>query len=96
MVSVCVVMASGGYPGPYSKGKVILGLDDIPDADQVKVFHAGTTYLGEDIVTSGGRVLGVTAWDTELKGACLKAYETVSRIAFENAHFRHDIAAKAL
>jgi phosphoribosylamine--glycine ligase len=96
MVSVCVVMASGGYPGPYSKGKAILGLDNIPDAGQVKIFHAGTTYLGEDIVTSGGRVLGVTAWDKDLKGACLKAYEAVSQITFEGAHFRHDIAAKAL
>jgi phosphoribosylamine--glycine ligase len=95
MVSVCVVMASGGYPGPYSKGKVILGLDRIPDAGQVKIFHAGTTNSGEDIVTSGGRVLGVTAWDTDLKRACLKAYEAVSQITFERAHFRQDIAAKA-
>jgi phosphoribosylamine---glycine ligase len=96
MVSACIVMASGGYPGTYSKGKVIRGLDKIQNGNQVKVFHAGTACLGEEIVTSGGRVLGVTAWEADLRGACSKAYETVRQIEFEGAHFRRDIAAKAL
>jgi len=96
MPSVCVVVVSGGYPGAYAKGKVIRGLDEVRNCHQVKVFHGGTTCRGEDILTSGGRVLGVTAWDTDLKGACSKAYEAVGRIAFEGAQFRRDIAAKAL
>jgi phosphoribosylamine---glycine ligase len=96
LVSACVVMASGGYPGAYAKGKLIRGLDEIHEPDQVKVFHAGTTWSGEDIVTSGGRVLGVTAWETDLRGACSRAYEAVRQITFEGAHFRRDIAAKAL
>jgi len=96
MVSVCVVMASGGYPGTYTKGKVIRGLDAILDRKPVKVFHAGTTRLAGDIVTSGGRVLGVTSWAKDLKTACAEAYEAVGQIAFEGSHFRRDIAAKAL
>ena len=86
----------GWVPGAYTKGKVIRGLDRSRNASQVKVFHAWHILPGEDIVTSGGRVLGVTAWDTDLKRACSKAYEAVSQITFEGAHFRRDIAAKAL
>ncbi len=96
MVSVCVVMASGGYPGAYDKGRVICGLDAIPVGGQVKVFHAGTTRVAGDIVTSGGRVLGVTGWAKDLKTACDEAYKAVRQITFEGSHYRRDIAAKAL
>jgi phosphoribosylamine---glycine ligase len=95
-VSVCVVMASGGYPGSYAKGKIIHGLDQVHRIGDVKVFHAGTALSGDNFVTSGGRVLGVTAWGTDLKSACSKAYEAVEQITFDGAHFRKDIAAKAL
>ena len=94
--SVCVVMASGGYPGSYAKGKPIRGLDDAAKLPNTKVFHAGTARAGDDIVTNGGRVLGVTAWAKDLKSAQQAAYVTVEKIHFEGAHFRRDIAAKAL
>jgi phosphoribosylamine--glycine ligase len=94
--SVCVVMASGGYPGNYAKGKVISGLDIANALPLTKVFHAGTAGAGEQIVTSGGRVLGVTALGRDLKSAQAAAYAAVSKINFEGAHFRRDIAAKAL
>jgi phosphoribosylamine--glycine ligase len=96
--SVCVVMASGGYPGSYSKGRVIYGLDAAnPDASgQTKVFHAGTAKSGDQIITNGGRVLGVTAWAKDLRSAQAAAYAAVGKIKFEGAHFRRDIAAKAL
>jgi phosphoribosylamine--glycine ligase len=96
MVSVCVVMASAGYPGSYAKGKIIHGLDQVSRMQGVKVFHAGTALSGENVVTSGGRVLGVTAWAQDLKSAREKAYEAVELIRFEGAHFRKDIGAKAL
>jgi len=96
LVSVCVVMASAGYPGSYAKGKPIHGLDDAAQLSNVKVFHAGTARAGEQIVTSGGRVLGVTAWGKDLRAAQSAAYAVVERIKFEGAHFRRDIAAKAL
>ena len=89
-------MASGGYPRSYAKGKPILGLDDAARLSNVKVFHAGTARAGEQIVTSGGRVLGVTAWGKDLRAAQSAAYAVVERIKFEGAHFRRDIAAKAL
>jgi phosphoribosylamine---glycine ligase len=93
--SVCVVMASGGYPGNYEKGKPIHGLDDAAKLPGVKVFHAGTAKSGNDIVTNGGRVLGVTALGKDLKTAQAAAYAAVKKIHFEGAHFRRDIAAKA-
>ena len=96
LASVCVVMASGGYPGSYAKGKPIHGLDGAARLPNVKVFHAGTARAGEQIVTSGGRVLGVTAWAKDLQAAQSAAYAVVERIKFEGAHFRRDIAAKAL
>jgi phosphoribosylamine--glycine ligase len=96
MASVCVVMASGGYPGSYNKGKVISGLDAAGALPHTKIFHAGTARAGEKIVTSGGRVLGVTALGKNLKQAQSAAYAAVGRIQFEGAYFRHDIAAKAL
>jgi phosphoribosylamine--glycine ligase len=95
-VSVCVVMASGGYPGSYAKGKVISGLDAANALPNTKVFHAGTAKSGNPIVTNGGRVLGVTALGKDLKSAQTTAYVAVEKIHFDGAQFRHDIAAKAL
>jgi phosphoribosylamine--glycine ligase len=96
MPSVCVVMASGGYPGSYAKGKPILGLDEAARLPNTKVFHAGTAAAGDQIVTAGGRVLGVTAWGKDLRTARDAAYAAVDRICFDGVHFRRDIAAKAL
>ena len=93
---VCVVIASGGYPGHYEKGKRIHGLDDVAALPDVKVFHAGTTLKDGQVVTNGGRVLGVTAWAPTLAGARDKAYAAVDKLCFEGMHFRRDIAAKGL
>jgi phosphoribosylamine--glycine ligase len=95
LASVCVVMASGGYPGNYPKGKVITGLDAANALPYTKVFHAGTALKDGQIVTNGGRVLGVTALGKDLRTAQAAAYAAVECIQFEGAHFRHDIAAKA-
>jgi phosphoribosylamine--glycine ligase len=89
-------MASGGYPGAYSKGKPISGLEEAAALPNVKVFHAGTAQSNGRIVTSGGRVLGVTAWANSLPDALERAYAAVGKIHFEGAQFRSDIAAKAL
>jgi len=94
--SVCVVMASGGYPGSYARGKVITGLEAANALPHTKVFHAGTARAGDQIITSGGRVLGVTALGRDLESARAAAYAAVEKIQFEGAHFRRDIAAKAL
>ena len=94
--SVCVVMASGGYPGNYPKGKVITGLDAANALPNTKVFHAGTALKDGQTVTNGGRVLGVTAWGPDLRAAQTAAYAAVEQIRFEGAHCRRDIAAKAL
>jgi phosphoribosylamine--glycine ligase len=94
--SVCVVMASGGYPGNYAKGKVITGLDAANALPGVKVFHAGTAFKDGQIVTNGGRVLGVTALGKDLKIAQAAAYAAVEKIYFDGAQFRRDIAAKAM
>jgi len=94
--SVCVVMASGGYPGSYPKGKVITGLAAANALPNTKVFHAGTAKQDGQTVTNGGRVLGVTAWAKDLAAARHAAYAAVEQIRFEGAHHRRDIAAKAL
>jgi phosphoribosylamine--glycine ligase len=94
--SVCVVMASGGYPGNYAKGKIISGLDAANALPHTKVFHAGTALKDGQIVTNGGRVLGVTALGKDLKAAQAAAYAAVEKIYFYGAHFRRDIAAKAM
>ena len=94
--AVCVVMASGGYPGSYEKGKTIEGIDDAESVEGVKVFHAGTTLEDGEIRSSGGRVLGVTALGGTLEAARSQAYGAVDKIRFEGAHIRRDIAAKAL
>lgn len=91
--AVCVVMASGGYPGKYPTGKSIDGLDRVNNAT---VFHAGTRRENDQLVTAGGRVLGVTALGRDLAAARDSAYAAVSQIRFENAHYRRDIAAKGL
>jgi len=96
LASVCVVMASGGYPGPYAKGRVITGLEEADRLPHIKVFHAGTAARDGQVVTSGGRVLGVTALGQDLRAARAAAYAAVETIHFEGAHFRRDIAAKAL
>jgi phosphoribosylamine--glycine ligase len=94
--SVCVVVASGGYPGNYEKGKLIRGLDDAAKLSGVKVFHAGTALKDGQLVTSGGRVLGVTALGKDLKAAQAAAYAAVDKICFEGMQFRRDIGAKAI
>ena len=94
--AVCVVMASGGYPGPYEKGKPIAGLGEIPDDGKHIVFHAGTAEKDGRIVTAGGRVLGVTALAPTLEEAIAGAYGMCDAIHFEGAHMRRDIGGKAL
>jgi len=94
--SVCIVLASGGYPGSYEKGKIISGLDKAEYKEDIKVFHAGTKYNGSDFVTSGGRVLGVTALGNSITNAIENAYSAVSHISFDKMHFRKDIGKKAL
>ncbi len=94
--SVCIVMASGGYPGTYEAGKKINGLQEAAKSNDVKVFHAGTSRRDGNFYTAGGRVLGVTARAAELSKAVRTAYETASAIGFEGAHYRKDIAHRAL
>src|SRR5579864_5645693 len=94
--SVCVVMASGGYPGRFEAGKKITGLGEAGAVEGVEVFHAGTTKREGELYTAGGRVLGVTARAPELKTAVQRAYEACGKISFDGAHYRKDIAARAL
>ena len=94
--AVCVVMASGGYPGSYQKGYPISGLDRAAKMKDVVVFHAGTKVLEGEVVTSGGRVLGVTALGDTIREAKDRAYEAVAKIHFEGAYYRTDIAQKAI
>ena len=94
--AVCVVMASGGYPESYEKGKEITGLAAAEEDKNVVVFHAGTKTAEGKIVTSGGRVLGVTAVDSSIKAARDRAYDAVEKIAFEKNFYRKDIAWRAL
>ena len=89
--AVCVVMASGGYPGKYNKGDAIIGLDD---TDNAMVFHAGTAKSGGQYVTNGGRVLGVTALGADIAEARQKAYSDVKCISFNGAQYRSDIGVK--
>ena len=91
--AVCVVMASGGYPGSYETGKSISGLDHAEKARGVTVFHAGTQRDGDRVVTAGGRVLGVTAMGATLSDARKNAYEAVAKIQFDGSYFRRDIGA---
>jgi phosphoribosylamine--glycine ligase len=92
----CVVMASGGYPGNYIKGKTIHGLDEAEQVSGTVVFHAGTSQDDGDTITSGGRVLGVSSRGPDLKCALDHAYEAVGRIHFDDVQYRKDIGSKAL
>jgi len=93
---VTVVIASGGYPGGYEKGKIISGIHDAQQDPDVTVFHAGTALEGEHFVTAGGRVLNVTALADTLEEAVKKVYRAVQAIHFDGAHYRRDIAHRAL
>jgi phosphoribosylamine---glycine ligase len=94
--SVCIVLASKGYPGPYEKGEVITGLDEAAKIDGATVFHAGTAFRDPSIVTNGGRVLGVTATGPDIMAARDLAYKAVSKINFDGMQYRKDIAYRAL
>jgi phosphoribosylamine--glycine ligase len=94
--SVCVVMASAGYPGKYSKGLPIKGLDAAKRMKDVVVFHAGTARKDKAVVTDGGRVLGVTALGDTVTDAIAKAYQAVGKIGWEGAYCRKDIGRKAI
>jgi phosphoribosylamine--glycine ligase len=94
--SVCVVMASGGYPETFEVGKKITGLDEAGAVDGVKVFHAGTTKRDGEFYTAGGRVLGVTARAANLATAVERVYRGCEKIHFDGAHYRKDIAARAM
>ena len=91
--AVCVIMSSAGYPGPYEKGEVIYGLDQVGNPSII--FHAGTAAKDGEIITSGGRVLGVTAVGETLKEARELAYQSVEKVTFIGAHYRTDIGSKA-
>lgn len=95
MAATCVVLASGGYPDAFEKGKTISGLEKTLSPGTT-IFHAGTQKSGEKFITSGGRVLGVTAFTDTIAGSIQKAYETASRISFEGMYYRKDIGFRAL
>lgn len=94
--AVCVVMAAAGYPDSYEKGKVIAGLAELEQMPGVMAFHAGTAHKDGQIVTAGGRVLGITALGETIEQAKQTAYQAVEKVKFEGAYFRRDIADKAL
>ena len=94
--AVCVVMASGGYPGAYEKGKSITGVEEAEQVKDVVVFHAGTRSQDGALVTNGGRVLGVTALGEQIADARARAYKAVDKIKFDGAYCRGDIADKAI
>src|SRR6185437_10940441 len=94
--SACVVAASGGYPGSYTNGHKIMGLDEAAKVPGVVVFHAGTALADGDILTNGGRVLAVTATGDDLKSALARAYDGIGKIGFEGMYYRRDIGHRAL
>jgi phosphoribosylamine--glycine ligase len=94
--AVCVVMASSGYPGKYERGKLIEGINQFDKSDEVLVFHAGTQRTDNQFITAGGRVLGVTAFGPDIKGAIENSYAAVKKINFENAYYRTDIGYRAI
>jgi len=94
--AVCVVMVSGGYPGAHEKGTAISGLRAAARMKDVVVFHAGTAIAGGKVVTSGGRVLGVTALGSDISDAIARAYRAVEKIRWDGVHYRTDIGRKAL
>jgi len=95
--SVCIIAASGGYPGKYASGKSITGLRTTGEqSDDVVVFHSGTAIKDDQLVTAGGRVLAVSAVAPDLQAALNKAYAELAKISFEGMQFRRDIAHLAL
>jgi|SRR5215470_3499405 len=94
--AVCVVMSAGGYPGTFDSGKKISGLEEAENVSGVKIFHGGTNRRNGAYYTSGGRVLGVTARARDIESAVKLAYGAVSLVSFDSAHYRKDIAARAL
>jgi phosphoribosylamine--glycine ligase len=94
--SVCVVLSSEGYPGGYESGRAIKGLDAVEEMEGVVVFHAGTALKDSAVVTSGGRVLGVTGIGADIQEAIEKTYAAVEKISWEGAYYRRDIGKKAL
>jgi phosphoribosylamine--glycine ligase len=94
--SVCVVMASKGYPGDYEKGKVIRGLKEVSKMEGAFVFHAGTTLKDDQVITNGGRVLGVTGLGEDIPRAIEGTYQAVKKISWDGVHYRTDIGQKAL
>jgi phosphoribosylamine--glycine ligase len=94
--AACVVLAADGYPGNYERGKVIQGLDSLREWRDGAVFHAGTARRDGDVVTNGGRVLGVTALGADVAAAVAEAYGAVGRITWDGMHYRRDIGRRAL
>lgn len=94
--AVCVVMSSKGYPGDYEKGKPISGLKEVSRMEDVFVFHAGTALKNDQIITNGGRVLGVTGLGKDIPRAIERTYQAVKKISWEGVHYRTDIGQKAL
>ena len=94
--SVCVVMASGGYPGDYERGKEIKGLEEVARMEDIFVFHAGTSFKDGQMVTNGGRVLGVTGLGKDIPNAIERTYQAVKKISWDGVHYRTDIGYKAL
>jgi phosphoribosylamine---glycine ligase len=94
--AVCVVMAAAGYPGAYAKGLPITGLEAAAQLPNTWVFHAGTDTRAGEIVTSGGRVLGVTARAASVAAAMQQVYQAVAHISWPGVHYRHDIGYRAL
>jgi len=93
--AVSVVLTSGGYPNKYETRKIISGLDEAAKLESVQIFHAGTSRVRDELVTAGGRVLAVTALGPTVEAARARAYDAVSRIHFENCHYRRDVALTA-
>ncbi len=96
LCAVCVVLASGGYPGKYQTGAVISGHESLAGQPGLALFHAGTAFTNGSLVTAGGRVLGVTAWDDSLGKAIAKSYRAADQIKFEGCYYRRDIAHRAV
>ncbi len=94
--TVCVVMASKGYPGAYEQGKIITGLERLKERKDIVAFHSGTKKDNNKIISNGGRVIGITAWADKLAEAIDKAYQGVEEIEFENSYYRKDIGRKGL